>query len=48
MLTLDVGLSVYEAHGSKLLELPREPLLRRVVLALTRHRHHHLLRVSLK
>ena len=47
MLTLDVGLSVYEAHRSELLELPREPLLRRVVLALTRHRHHHLSIVSL-
>ena len=37
-----VGLPVHEAHGSELLELPREPFLGRVVLALARHRNNHL------
>ena len=40
--TLDVGLSIYESHSRQLLELTSEPLLGRIVQALSGHGVDHL------
>ena len=41
-LTLDVGLSVHEAHAGQLLQLTREPLLWRLVRVASSHLSQHL------